>query len=450
MRLLLPEKLYTLSRRADFPLYAVGGAVRDALAGLPASPDIDLCAPVSAEKFSALAAECGLEVNGVYKNTGTVNLTADGKKIEFTSFRSDTYRRGEHAPASIAFTTDILTDAKRRDFRCNAVYCEIKTEKICDPLGGEADIRARILETTRPAGEVFSEDGLRLMRLARFAGQLGFAPTQECLAGARENAALIGKISAERIFAELLLILHADEKYGRQYAHYEGLKMLERTDVLRYILPELAAGKGLLQRSDFHDHDVLEHSLRACRYADRSIRLTALLHDVGKPAAYLQTGKYYAHDALGEKIAREIPERMKAPKKTTDFVCRLTGLHMYDLDGRARESKVRAFIVKNIDVYPPLLLLKQADFSGCKDDLSVCPAILKWEEIRKKMCAEGVPFTLRELAVKGGDLRAVVPPPRTGEILQKLLLFCAQDGRRNERETLLTEAARLAKERDHG
>ena len=226
--------------------------------------------------------------------------------------------------------------------------------------------------------------------------------------------------------------------------------MLERTDVLRYILPELAAGKGMLQRSDFHDHDVLEHSLRACRYADRSIRLTALLHDVGKPAAYLQTGKYYAHDALGEKIAREILERMKAPKKTIDFVCRLTGLHMYDLDGRARESKVRAFIVKNIDVYPPLLLLKQADFSGCKDDLSVCPAILKWEEIRKKMCAEGVPFTLRELAVKGGDLRAVVPPPRTGEILQKLLLFCAQDGRRNERETLLTEAARLAKERDHG
>ena len=175
MRLLLPEKLYTLSRRADFPLYAVGGAVRDALANLPASPDIDLCAPVSAEKFSALAAECGLEVNGVYKNTGTVNLTADGKKIEFTSFRSDTYRRGEHAPASIAFTTDILTDAKRRDFRCNAVYCEIKTEKICDPLGGEADIRARILETTRPAGEVFSEDGLRLMRLARLCPDAGMS-----------------------------------------------------------------------------------------------------------------------------------------------------------------------------------------------------------------------------------------------------------------------------------
>ena len=167
----ISEKLRALAERAPFPLYIVGGAVRDALANLPSSQDWDICAPVSAERFSALAEECGLIVNGAYKNTGTVNLT-DGKvKMEFTSFRTDRYRRGEHAPASIEFTTDIRTDALRRDFKCNAVYYDIRTGEIVDPLGGVKDIESRTISATRDADEVFSEDGLRLMRLARLAAQ---------------------------------------------------------------------------------------------------------------------------------------------------------------------------------------------------------------------------------------------------------------------------------------
>lgn len=446
MNLRIPEKLKILAEKAPFPLYAVGGAVRDGIAELPSSQDWDIAAPVSAEKFSACAQKYGLTINGAYKNTGTVNLTDGAVKIEFTSFRSDTYRRGEHAPERIRFTDDIVTDAKRRDFRCNAVYLDLKSEQLVDPLGGIEDIRSRTLQTTRPADEVFSEDGLRLMRLARFGAQLGFVPTLECLFGAKFNASLIAKISAERIFAELLLIIHADEKYGREYGHYDGLKLLESTDVLSYILPELAAGKGMPQRADFHSHDVLEHSFRACKYADGRVRLSALLHDVGKPAVYAQTGKYHGHDVAGEKIARLVLERLKAPKKTAETVCRLTLLHMYDLDGKARESKIRSFIVKNYGVYDLLLLLKQADYSGCKDDLHVCPTVSKWENIRKKMQSEGAAFSLKQLAVNGTDLKGMVPPQKTGDILHALLLFCAQDGTRNHPETLLKEAARLAAE----
>ena len=446
MRLNIPKRLRQLAEQADFPLYAVGGAVRDALAGLPASDDIDICAPADAEKFSALAEGAGIRASAVYKNTGTVLLEEEGRKIEFTSFRTDFYRGGEHAPCAVRFTDKIEEDALRRDFTCNAVYCDLKTGEVCDPLGGQKDIAERRMATTRPADEVFSEDGLRLMRLARQAAQLGFVPSLETILGAKFNAARINLISAERIYAELMLLLHADEKYGRQYAHYEGLKILEVTEVLNYILPELAAGKGLAQRSDFHDHDVLEHSFRTCKYADGSIRLAALLHDVGKPAAYLQTGRYHGHDVLGEGIAREILQRLKAPKKTTELVCRLTALHMYDLDGKARESKIRAFAVKNHDVYEPLLLLKQADYSGCKDDLSLCPTIAKWNAVTDKMKEEGVPFTLRELAVRGDELRGIVPAPETAKVLQKLLLFCAQDGRRNRKETLLREAAHIALE----
>lgn len=448
--LIIPEKLQNLAQKADFPLYVVGGAVRDAIAGLPSSQDWDLCAPVPAETFSDLAQECGLTVNGAYKNTGTVNLTDGMRKMEFTSFRTDMYRRGEHAPVSIRFTKDIREDALRRDFKCNAVYYDIRKGETADPLGGIKDIENKVISTTRDADEVFSEDGLRLMRLARLAAQLGFSPDLACIFGAKFNAALINKISAERIFAELTLLLHADEKYGIPFAHYNGLKLLEGTDVLTYILPELAAGKGMPQRADFHAHDVLEHSLRVCKYSDTRIRFSALLHDVGKPAAYLETGKYHGHDVYGEKIALQILERLKAPKKLAETVCRLTALHMYDLDGKARESKIRAFIVKNYDVYELLLLLKQADYSGCKDDQNVCPTINKWEDIRKRMEGEGVPFSLKELAVRGNELQGIVPAPKTGEILQKLLLWCAQNGARNQKAALLAEAARLSEEGRRG
>ncbi len=446
MKLALPAQLKTLAHKAPFPVYVVGGAVRDALAGLPASQDIDLCAPADAEKFSQLAESCGLEVNGIYKNTGTVNLSAGEAKLEFTSFRSDFYRGDGHAPARVTFTSDLQTDARRRDFCCNAVYYDVETGGVCDPLGGMADIAAKRLRTTRAASEVFCEDGLRLLRMARLSAQLGFAPDAACLAGARQNAEKIDTISAERIFAELLLLLHADKKYGIRYAHYNGLKRLDEAGVLERILPELTAGRGLAQRADFHAYDVLEHSLRACRYADARVRLSALLHDVGKPAAFRETGKYHGHEVLGVPIGRAILARLKAPKHTAETVCRLIALHMFDLDGKVREGKVRAFLVKNHDVYELLRLIKQADFSGCKDDLSPCPTLLKWETIRQRMVREGAPFTFKELAVNGNDLLALLPPARIGETLEHLLLRCAQGALQNRREALLREAARLAAE----
>ena len=106
---------------------------------------------------------------------------------------------------------------------------------------------------------MFSEDGLRLMRLARQAATLGFLPDSDCLQGAKENAGLIQDISPERIYTELLAILHADEKYGVQFGQYNGLVLLSQIGVLDYVLPELTQGRNISQRPDFHNYDVLEH-----------------------------------------------------------------------------------------------------------------------------------------------------------------------------------------------
>ena len=439
MKITVPEKLYNLASACHFPLYIVGGFVRDALAGLKSEVrDIDICAPVSADGFLKIAVACGAEIDAVYRNTGTVKLGFGDEKYEFTCFRSDEYVRGVHTPTKTFFTADITLDAKRRDFKCNAVYYDIAKGALCDPLGGIEDIKNKRISTVADADKVFGEDGLRLMRLARFVAQLNFTPTDECMQGAKNNCALIADISAERIYTELDAILHADEKYGFSGAQYRGLKILDDTRVLDAILPELTLGRGMEQNKTFHAHDVLEHSLRSVLYADASIRLAALLHDIGKPRAFIDNGNYYHHESIGAEIAEDVCARLKVPKKLTAEVVRLTKLHMYDLKGDAHEGKIRKLIVANKDIFDKLLLIKQADFSACCDDLSVAPCAVKWSGIYNKMKEEGAPTDLKELQIRGDDLiKAGVPAKRVGSVLEELLYECALNARLNDKKTLL-------------
>lgn len=439
----IPDAIKILAQSCKFPLYVAGGAVRDYLCGLKCSADWDLAAPVSYDDFKKVAENCGFTTQSVYKNTGTVNISKDDVKIEFTSFRTDKYKRGEHTPSDVVFTDKIEEDAKRRDFKCNAVYYDIKNESYVDVLGGMEDISNKIISTTRDADEVFSEDGLRLMRLARQAAQLGFTPDLPTIFGAKFNAALISKISAERIWTELMLMLSADEKYDVPYAQYNALKILESTTVLNYILPEIAIGKNMLQRADFHDHDVLEHTLRAVKYADKKVRLAALLHDVGKPYCYQNFGNYHNHESEGAKIAQDILIRLKAPKKVTDETVRLVNTHMYDYNCKAKENKIKAFIVENHDIYPLILLIKQADYSGCKDDLNECPTVTRWTEIYNKMQLSNTPFSLKDLKITGNDLKGIVKDAYIGKILHTLLIQCVKNPALNNKKYLLDQARHL-------
>lgn len=445
MAIRVSEKLNTLARACGFPLYLVGGAVRDGLAGLESGvTDIDICAPADTEAFVKAALGCGASVTAVYRNTGTVKLKFGEEEYEFTSFRSDEYTRGVHRPVNTFFTDDIRLDARRRDFKCNAVYYDIKSGEIRDPLGGVKDIKTRTLSTVAEAEKVFGEDGLRLMRLARQAAQTGFKPDCECMDGAARNARLITDISAERIYAELNAILHADEKYGVKYGQYNGLEILDKTRVLDCVLPELTAGRGMKQPEAFHSYDVLEHSLRAVKYAGNGVRLAALLHDIGKPYCKMKNGNYHGHEEESARISDEVCSRLKVPKKLAAETRRLCLLHMYDLRGDARESKIRKLIVKNHDIFDKLLMIKQADFSACRDNLSIAPCVTRWREIYGRMRDERVPFTVKELKANGAELIAAgVQPKNTGKICEVLLAECALDGALNKKERLIKRALDL-------
>ena len=446
MRQILPKTLIQLANACPAPLYVVGGSVRDFLSGLvPLSEprDWDICSILSTETFVEQAQSLGFDVKAVYRNTGTVKLRDnEGNDFEYSRFRSDKYVRGVHTPVEIFFTDDIVLDARRRDFTANAVYYDVRNDRFIDPLQGIAAIAEKRLTTVADAKKVFGEDGLRLMRLARQAAQLGFSPDEECLLGARENAALIRDISPERIFTELLAILHADEKYGVDGGHFTGLRLLDKTRVLDEILPELTLGRGMVQRADFHKYDVLEHSLRAARYAHPSVRLAALLHDVGKPFCRLRDGNSYAHPEEGARLAGEILTRLKAPKRTIEQTKILVSLHMYDFDCKTGENKLRRFFAMQYPYLEDLFLLKQADFSACTDDLSPAPTCIRWRALLNELHAEHAPLTLKQLAVSGKDLaEAGSPPHRLSDVLHALLLPAVVRPSDNEKNRLL----RLAK-----
>ncbi len=445
---ILPEELKNLANCSPVPLYAVGGSVRDFFAGLTAKNfDWDICAPLSAAEFAAIATAQGFFVQAIYKNTGTVKLKGKESEYEYSCFRSDRYVRGEHTPVEIFFTDDIFLDAKRRDFTANALYFDIRAGRLCDPLGGLAHLQQKRLVTVDDANKVFGEDGLRLMRLARQAAQLGFSPSPDCLEGAKRNASLIEDISPERIFEELTKILTAEQKYGVAGAPYRGLQLLEQTGVLGYLLPELTSGKGLIQRADFHKYDVLEHSLKAVYYAETlteeyALRLAALLHDVGKSLCMRRDGNAHAHSEEGERLAVDVLRRWKAPKKVTEQVAWLVKWHMYDFNGRTGENKLRRFLASHYERLPALLTLKQADFSACADDISAAPTCLRWKALLTTMQTEGVPFSLKALAVNGKELALLgIPPAQLSEALQALFLHVAVTPKDNEKGRLL----RLAK-----
>ena len=440
MKNLISEKLKLLASKLPYPLYLVGGSPRNYLISKQLGTDYDLSSATTAEQLEKTAIELGFKIVAVYKRTNTVLFKEGEVQFEFASFRREKYIGGEHTPYSVEHTLDIKEDALRRDFKCNAVYYDIGADKFVDPLGGIEDIKNKRLDTVTDAKVVFSHDGLRLMRLARFAGELGFTPTEETLNGATLYAKNITQIVPERIYEELKKILISDKKhsFSSKDGHYLGLKILSETGVLKYILPELALGKNMTQRADFHNFTVLEHSLKAVLYADESIRLSALLHDIGKPYAFNTYGKFASHDKYGEKIAREVLTRLKAPVKVIEEVCQLTLLHMVDFDGKMKENKVKLFIARNHKILDKLLLLKQADFSACKGDENIAPTVQKWKNIYSEMLKKATPLSLKDLSVNGDDLKRLgFKGEEIKKVLDEIFIECVIFPERNNKEKIL-------------
>ena len=397
------EKLASyFDKKANSPLYIVGGYVRDKLIRKLEleETDVDLTAALTPDEVKDILEGSEFIVKPASKKLGTLIIKYRGiPHFEYTTFRKDSYREdsGEHTPLKVEFIKDIKVDALRRDFKCNAVYYDILKKEIIDPLNGVKDIKKELLSTTRSPKEVFKEDGLRLLRLVRFESTLGFKIEKETFKVAKEESFRILDIAKERIIVELDKLLKGDNVL-------EALHSLRDLGLLGYICPDLMKGDKMIQNQKYHSYDVLEHSFRCCVNCPKDLRLAGLLHDIGKPYCYLNYGKYYKHEIYGIDLVTKWMKEYKYSKAEINKVIDMMKFHMFDFNGQAKETTVRKFIIAHIDILDDLLKIMHADALATGKTNYSMPAKAIKEQLRK-LKEHNISIHLKDLAVTGEDLK---------------------------------------------
>ena len=451
----MPTEIRRYVRSLRLDAYVVGGAVRDELLGIPHSDEDFLVPGVDHAGLRAALEPHGriedLEVHGqlvgvrFYPRDPAIRALAPAG-LELTPPRREESVGPGHRDFAIVAdpTVSIVDDMARRDFTVNAMAKRLETGELVDPFGGRAHLDRRELHTV--SADSFREDPLRILRGLRLLSQLGFTLTDDTLVQMRAEAGGLRHVSGERIggglaadgMGELSKLL-----LGARPA--EALRIARDTGVLVEVLPEYGPAIGYDLGSPRQPGPLEEHLFAVVQEtaelgAELSVRLCALLHDLGKPEA-LRTGADHAQ--VGAAIAGRVLRRLRYPNALHHEVRRLVAAHSFDLDGPIDGLFARRFLASHgIDRARRIVLHKQADLGAKhvapweREHLAALERLL--EEERES------PHRLSHLAIDGNDLIAAGyrEGPAIGGALSRLLDLVVDDPALNDRETLLTEARR--------
>jgi tRNA nucleotidyltransferase/poly(A) polymerase len=433
--------------------YLVGGAVRDEQLGLE-SKDADFVVPgVDYDGLRAALEPHGrvedLEVAGrrvgarLYPNDRRVRALAPAG-IEFAPPRAERSTGPGRHDFEIVADPDIAIedDMARRDFTVNAMAKRLATGEVVDPFHGAEDLKNGVLRTVRPRS--FAEDPLRLVRGLRLVSQLGLEPDEDTLRQMRDAAPSVQLVSGERVGGGL----HSDGVgelskllLGREPAR--ALRLARDTGVLTALLPEFEATLGFEQNSSRQYLPLDEHifavvQAAADANAPLTVRLGALLHDLGKPQA---NG---THAERSARLAAAVLRRLRYPTRLRTYVTRLVRAHSFPLEN-IDELFARRFLREHGDELAfDLITHKEADLRGkqvAREELDAAAklrALLEQERVQ--------PHRLTDLAVDGADLIALgyEESPAVGETLEALLDAVVEDPALNRRDELIERAqARL-------
>jgi poly(A) polymerase len=338
---------------AGHELYLVGGSVRDALLGRLGT-DLDFTTDARPAQIQQLLRPWADALWDTGIEFGTVSASKRGDHLELTTFRADTYDGVTRNP-EVRFGDSLEADLVRRDFRVNAMAIRIVATglgEFLDPLGGLADLAAGVLDTPDTPEVSFTDDPLRMLRAARFVAQLGFTVAPRVLEALEHMAPQLGRITAERVSAELDKLLLGATPVA-------GLDLLVQTGLGAVVLPEVGAMRMAID--EHHQHkDVYQHSLTVLRQAmdleqagepDLVLRWAALLHDIGKPATRKHEPdggvSFHHHEVVGAKLTRQRMRALKYSKQMVTDVSQLVYLHLrfhgYG-EGRWTDSAVRRYV----------------------------------------------------------------------------------------------------------
>jgi tRNA nucleotidyltransferase (CCA-adding enzyme) len=431
----LCEALRARGKRA----WIVGGCVRDLLLGRAAS-DWDIATDARPKELLAIfprAIPTGLE-------HGTVTVVKNKRHYEVTTLRGEgTYTDGRR-PDWVEFVDDIAADLARRDFTLNAIALDPADGKVIDPHGGRADLAARVLRAVGNPLERFAEDGLRVLRAARFVATLEVSIDPATEAAIRPTLDTFRKVAAERVRDEWVKAMKAR-------APSRAFDVMLKTGILEVTCPELVAGVGM-EQNRWHGYDVWRHGLEcmdACA-GDPILRIAALFHDVGKPATRAwsdKTGDYtfYDHDRVGAEIAGPIAERMRFSNDERARIVALVRHHLFHYSAEWTDAAVRRWLRRvGVDRVEDLYALNAADVRAKGRDFDAdLEALAALKAHVARVLAEGAALSTRDLEINGRDLIeevGVAPGPLIGRILDALLEAVLTDPAVNEREALLARA----------
>ncbi|MGV9194199.1 CCA tRNA nucleotidyltransferase [Microbacterium sp. MC2] len=339
---------------AGFDLAIVGGPVRDALLGR-ITHDLDYTTDARPDDILKIVKPIATATWDIGRAFGTIGAKVDGEQVEITTYRADSYDGTTRKP-TVAFGDDLEHDLARRDFTVNAMALRVPGPALVDPGGGVEDLVAGVLRTPIDPRVSFGDDPLRMMRAARFAAQLGFDVADDTLAAISELRETIRIVSPERIQGELVRLLQTDDP-GR------GIRILVDTGLMAEFLPEVPALR--LEVDEHHHHkDVYEHSLTVLAQTidlekqrhpdaapDVTLRLAALLHDIGKPATRrLEPGggvSFHHHDVKGARMARKRLQALRFDGATIGSVSQLIEQHLRFFgysEGAWTDAAVRRYV----------------------------------------------------------------------------------------------------------
>jgi poly(A) polymerase len=405
-------------KAAGFKLALVGGPVRDAILGRLGN-DLDFTTdalPKQSEKILEKWADSVWDIGAAF---GTVAGKKGEITVEVTTYRSESYDPSSRKP-DVEFGKSIEADLARRDFTINAMALELTTEQptFIDLFNGVTDLQNKVIKTPGKPEDSFTDDPLRMMRAARFMSQLNFAVDPAIIAAIKNMSSRLEIISAERIRDEFTKIILSS-------APRIGITLLVETGLADYFLPEVPKLK--LEIDEHHHHkDVYEHSLTVLEQAigleqrlggpNLTLRLAALLHDIGKPKTkQLIPGggvSFHHHEVVGARMCKERLKKLRFDNHLINDVAKLTFLHLrfhgYG-SGEWTDSAVRRYVRDAGELLTHLHLLTRADCTT-----------------RNKKKAEGLAKTYDQLEKRIEDLMAQeelnkIRPDLTGDEIMQIL-----------------------------
>ncbi|WP_437289250.1 CCA tRNA nucleotidyltransferase [Sorangium sp. So ce406] len=444
---LVPEDVLGICRRLrerGKRGWIVGGCVRDLLRGEPAK-DWDVA--TDARPDEVVAAFRKVIPTGIQH--GTVTVLVRGVPYEVTTLRGDgTYTDGRR-PDRVEFVDDITADLARRDFTMNAIALDPVDGHLIDPFGGRKDLDANVIRAVGDPNERFAEDGLRVLRAARFAATLegSIEPETERAMGTARSHQTFRCVSAERVRDEWLKAMRA----RRPSVAFE---IMRRTELLGITCPEMIESVGC-EQNRWHAFDVWGHAmacLDACK-PEPILRVAALMHDIGKPRTRAFSDKtrdytFYEHERVGAEMAEPILARLRFSNDERARIVALIRHHLICYDETWTDAAVRRWLRRvSPGLAPDLYEIGVADALGKGRDASEDIASIGRLRARvEAMLAAGAALSAKDLAVNGSVLMKElgIPPSKlVGEILERLVELVTEEPEANTRERLLAAARDL-------